>query len=202
MGYDMRIIETIETDKAKAAELRAVREDLWQKVTEQPHGTPESKAAFEAWDKADNEYQEVADPGYFRLNNSGMSVYWRVMFDLGMLCDIRCPVGRDEWPDYPENADNDSDLYRQWEARNLELCGRHGDGPMILPSFKFTSNDGWHVTPAEINGALEVYAKYQTDPNSVGDLKEDTLEILATDYWGKWINYLQRAAAHGGFRVR
>ncbi|GHO60047.1 hypothetical protein KSB_85220 [Ktedonobacter robiniae] len=63
--------------------------------------------------------------------------------------------------------------------------------PTGIPAYKFGSNDGWLVTPDELSAALAAYDACIADG----------VEPPAFTWWGDWINYLRRAASHGGFRV-
>jgi hypothetical protein len=56
------------------------------------------------------------------------------------------------------------------------------------------SNDGWLVTPAEIEWALE----YRDDDEPL-ELCDDGADWRLT--WFDWLVYLRGAADHGGFRV-
>ena len=201
MGYDMRTIERPAVDETKAAELKAEADRLWEEVKVFGPRSPESKAAFEAWDKANDAYEAVAHPGYFRLNNRGMYVYTDVMVEVGMAHQTTSAIAHDEWPKYPdEEGEQEMAAY---EAILTPLLSRHGDDPTpTIPTHKFGSNDGWIVTPEEIRAALDAYEKFQNDPGrDLSALSEQTVQIIATGYWGQWIAYLQRAAEHGGFAV-
>jgi hypothetical protein len=67
--------------------------------------------------------------------------------------------------------------------------------PAGLPAYKLSSNDGWLVLPEEIRPALDLY-RALTEPE-----KRVAAAGVELDYWREWIAFLDRAAAHGGFRV-
>lgn len=79
----------------------------------------------------------------------------------------------------------------------------------VIPSHKFSTNDGWHVTPDELNAALREYNRHSMD-RVTGVLVECGLIDAVTradepdqnlEYWHKWIAFLSGAARHGGFKV-
>lgn len=63
---------------------------------------------------------------------------------------------------------------------------------------KFSTNDDWWVTPAEIRAALDIYR--QQSGTAVGGILKQA-GITDSSYWMKWIGYLQYAETHGGFTV-
>lgn len=58
---------------------------------------------------------------------------------------------------------------------------------------KLCSNDGWLVTPAEIEAALSMLP--------IVDGKYGFPQQDEAPWFGSWINYLARAKSMGGFRV-
>ncbi|MEV4190778.1 hypothetical protein [Streptomyces toxytricini] len=74
--------------------------------------------------------------------------------------------------------------WRDWQAER----------PTGIPHYKIgEGNDGWLVTPAEIRAALAAF-EAQPDAAKAGTMAEEPR-------WDEWIDYLRRAAEHGGFRV-
>lgn len=144
-------------------------------------------------DKAFEAYVAVTDPGYFSLNMRGMGSYRDVMLALGMAHESASPVQSYEWSDLPDHDDDEAAYY---EAAD-RLTGQHpGDYPTI-PSFKFSTNDGWWVTPEECAAAVA-----QWDAQGIpADLPTAQRLIVEEAYWGRWIEYLRLAAQHDGFRV-
>jgi hypothetical protein len=140
---------------------------------------------------------------YFRLNIWGMGVCAQAMHRLGMLDTAtkslawpeREAFGVDDktWADWDwerPGEDAPEALRRYYEAHEKALSHRP-EKPTGICDFKFSSNDGWIVTPEEITAALATYDERigggATPPES--------------DWWGDWIDYLRRAATRGGFRV-
>lgn len=68
-----------------------------------------------------------------------------------------------------------------------------------INAFKFSSNDGWVVTPAEIHAALETYRGHTEDA-----VQEALGSVGATNlnHWMTWITFLDYAEQQGGFRVQ
>jgi|GEM_PF-3543920 len=206
MGYDMSIkgelpepdaegLATLkEASDSAAAEATRVRTELIRKGVTGFMKVPEYEAAEAAYEAAFNAWRAVKSPDYFRLNNNGMFRYLDAMLNLGMAHESRSPVTGDDWGTLPDYDDGVSAYYEALD----KLTGQHpGDNPTI-PTFKFGSNDGWWVTPDECHAAVARW-----DEINIADvnLAEETASIIATDYWGKWIDYLRLAAEHDGFRV-
>lgn len=63
---------------------------------------------------------------------------------------------------------------------------------------KFSSNDDWWVTPAEIRAALK---KYRSLDGARVSAVLEMAGIQGQDYWMQWIQYLMYAEQHGGFIV-
>jgi len=206
MGYDMRIkgelpepdadklAELDEANKAAGAEASRVRASLIQDGTKNFWDDPEYLKTSEAYEGTFSAYMEVKDPGYFRLNGTGMWRYLDAMLALGMAHDQASPgVDWSALPDY----DDGEDAYYETSDR---LTGIHpGDDPTIQ-TFKFSSNDGWYVTPDECRAAVAAWEAHQPE-GLPPDLADDHRSITETPYWGKWIEYLRRAADNDGFRV-
>ncbi|QVJ00406.1 hypothetical protein KGD82_16735 [Nocardiopsis eucommiae] len=154
------------------------------------------------------------DP-YFRLNIFGMARYSESMHRLGMLYPAEpgsfpqahehgttwehvWTVGDEAAPDpdadTPKLTEEQAEAARDFATRLETHLSQHpGDTPGI-PSFKFSTNDGWLVTPEECKAAAQAAraaTPTQLDAN-VGPERE---------YWGRWVEYLEKAAEHGGFRV-
>jgi hypothetical protein len=86
------------------------------------------------------------------------------------------------------------------------LLAGAGDG---IPVHKLCSNDGWLVTPGECRKAVAMWHEACKEAGA-GD-EQLGLKVLTealdefnvgSDYWLKWIAWIERAAGHGGFVVR
>ncbi|WNT44968.1 hypothetical protein SEA_ABBYDAISY_75 [Arthrobacter phage AbbyDaisy] len=206
MGYDMRIKgdlpepdadQLAKLDKANkeaGSEASRVRASLVESGTKNWWDTPEYLKASDAYENTFSAYMAVKDPGYFRLNGHGMWRYLEVMLALGMAHDHASP--EIDWASLPDYDDGEDAYY---EASD-KLTGIHpGDDPTI-PTFKFSSNDGWYVSPDECRASVSAWDARQTE-GLPADLADDLRSITDTSYWGKWINYLRLAADNQGFRV-
>lgn len=142
-------------------------------------------------------YLQIKHPEDFRLNNYGMSTYCNAMLELGMMHHSTTP--KIDWDSMPMDYDTAEEEAAYYEISD-RLTGQHGDNPApTIPSHKFSGNDGWFITPAEIRAALDAWESFEAGtPNG---FSADTLEVVQTDYWGKWIDYLRLAVDHDGFRV-
>jgi len=135
------------------------------------------------------------DEGYFRLNIWGMSQYREAMFLIGML--DTSPEPDTGWPKDPPGIDwdefyEDRNSYPEYREALEAFLSAKGSGTGI-GAWKFTSNDGWIVTPEECVEALDSYA---------GAMFPDPFDDdAANEYWHKWIKYLTDAIGRDGFRV-
>jgi hypothetical protein len=160
-----------------------------------------------------------AQRSYFRLNIFGMSRYTDAMERVGMVFDDL------PYPDFPKLGDYDL-TDEQWEAFEYpdddakpvegealaaaekfkaaqdEVLSWHGmaDTPGI-PAHKFSTNDGWIVLPVECQAAVKAWRAYVAEQ---GDEAKACASLGLADrsnYWLKWIAYLEGAARHDGFEV-
>ncbi|QKW22139.1 hypothetical protein HUT16_26450 [Kitasatospora sp. NA04385] len=142
----------------------------------------------------------AGDPDY-RFNVSSMGPAKRTMERLGMLSSEEPPP----WPEFADfevvSADfvtasrgEESESMRAFHAAGRAVVDWQAEQPTGIPGYKIGGgNDGWLVTPAEIRAAL---AALEAQPESV---KAEAVSQYPR--WEEWIDYLQRAATHGGFRV-
>lgn len=172
-----------------------------------------------AQQKVDAAYEalQATDVSYFRLNIHGMGVYRTVMDALGML------VTGYPQPSFPELPDGVT--WEDVDAAVEEANPGAGDGLPVkaaaavyvkeldahlawhpepasgIAAHKFGSNDGWLVTPAEIEAALAAYRTHSAPQvmTLLGAALGD--EGDSHSYWIEWITYLERARVRGGFKV-
>jgi len=169
-------------------------------------------AAYEAIDEA--------HASYFRLNISGMVRYAGLMAEIGMIFDDdpappwpkseEFGITDDDWeawkypaPDAPALLPDVLARCEKFDAAQQRILDWHGrsDTPGI-PSRKFSSNDSWHVLPAECQAALRIYADKL---EQWGEAKMHALVAGRTnspDYWAAWLRWLDGASRHAGFEVR
>ena len=202
MGYDMRMRKTPppapEHDIEQAREAaEAAMEAALKARREGGHTSPNYLEKVRTANHLHSQLMALEYPGEFRLNTSGMSVYLGAMFELGMMHHSNAP--KIDWDQLPHDYETREEEAAYYEVSD-RLTGQHGDNRRpTIPSHKFSSNDGWFITPEEIRAALEAWESFEAGtPNG---FSADTLEVVQTDYWGKWIDYLRLATDHDGFRV-
>ncbi|MGW3954618.1 hypothetical protein ACWEKM_27635 [Streptomyces sp. NPDC004752] len=173
-----------------------------------------------AQQKVDEAYEalQTAHTSYFRLGIHGMGAFRTVMGMLGML------VTGYQTPDFPDLPDGvtwaDIDAAEEEpnpeptdelpikaaaavyvKERNAHLSWHPEPAPGIAVH-KLGSNDGWLVTPQEIDAALAAYRTHNADEVKTLLATELGDEGDHTSYWIEWITYLERAKTRGGFKVR
>ncbi|MFJ9179400.1 hypothetical protein [Streptomyces sp. NPDC102360] len=208
MGYDMTIERTPPEEAARALDAQAAfhtaarRRDALRLSCDHPDYAAAQAEVERAYDA-----MYAVDTAYFRLNIWGMSRFRELMDQLGMVVS---DYGVPPWPHEPEGVTWDEiDAAQNGNGASksparpevvtyLKQCEAHvtwhPEPAFGMALHKFASNDGWLVTPEEIEAAL---VGYRTHAGSevkviVGD---------DVDYWLEWIAYLERAQHRGGFRV-
>jgi hypothetical protein len=189
-----------------------------------PGRTPEyikrQNAVAEAHQALDN-----AHASYFRFNIWGMSAVCQIMYHIGMLfTDEQLPdwpkaaaFGVDEEDVYAlENADDDYYEERRagMSAETREAAQRcaaavaayratHAREIPGIPDHKFSSNDGWHVLPAECAAAVKIYMDWldEVGPEAARNYIESNFSGRGFDRWNEWVAWIGQAAKHGGFKV-
>ncbi|TXH53635.1 MAG: hypothetical protein E6Q97_12780 [Desulfurellales bacterium] len=176
--------------------------------------TPRYAAAQDAVCEA-SRMVDNADAGYFCLNIWGMSLCRQIMAEHNMLADGGHPLWPeakdfdatsdeiDEWYDkiyYPEDgevAEPPPNVAAYFDALKAVKC-YHPEGTTGVPTFKLCSNDGWVVTSDECRQAVDAWnASGAGIPTRIEDGKE-----VEVTWWPEWVDYMSRAADHGGFYVR
>lgn len=133
---------------------------------------------------------------YFRLNIGGMGVAAGLMAERGMLYDDRARPTSDEWATLPEWDDASEDGGPAYVEAHRLLVSRVGEGANIPVHKIYGTNDGWVVTPAEITGAMEAYARW------LGEQGIAEADDEPTTWWPEWIAWMRAAGGHNGFEVR
>lgn len=145
------------------------------------------------------EEEDRVDLNHFRLNVWGMSHYRGWMAELGMVFHDDVSE-RPEWPTWTEAADvDDSPEAIAYKKAHDEVTRYHGlmDTPGI-PVHKFSSNDGWHVLPAEAAAALRAYDLHlNAEPTYV----EHVIPADGRERWDSWLAFMRNSVSHDGFRV-
>ncbi|MFE4304820.1 hypothetical protein ACFRR6_01890 [Streptomyces sp. NPDC056891] len=179
-----------------------------------PDANPQRQEVLRKVDAAYDRLQE-AHTSHFGLNNYGMSRYADAMDRLNMLATAYEPTS---WPDLPNGLTwEEVDAAREapetpngtLPAKAAALDYLHAIDahlswrPEALPGIaahKFTSNDGWRVTPEEIETALAAYRTHTGEEVKavLGDAEGGPIDI---DRWMQWIAYLERAKEREGFEV-
>ncbi|MGG8408242.1 hypothetical protein ACM614_17380 [Streptomyces sp. 12297] len=193
MGYDMYIENA--PDDAERAALAKAEEAL--KEARKTGG--DVGAAYEALD--------AANLSYFRFSIGSMGAARHLMTGLAMLS----PEEEPEWPEIKEKGFSEAmealrndpddaaarktvqDVMDRAEGVHEAIRTADPDGPGIA-AYKLTSNDGWLVTPRELDAALKAY---ESAPSEDRAAAEDEFG----PYWTAWIEFLTRAQGRGGFRV-
>lgn len=137
----------------------------------------------------------------FQLNSGGMRATTIAMLHLDMVFDAGNEPTRAEWNALPEpDWDTDDRGGPEYVAALDVLLARLADEerPGIPLHKLYSTNDGWHVRPIEILGALSQYEKAKHEDPMFVDVVTHGLS-----WWDRWLDYLARAAKEGnGFRVR
>ena len=211
MGYDMSIEGLSVESQRTASNYRTQARKLYQQRNElgddavperdtETWGFKEGTGSAQWW-RLHREAGRLSDlaselEGYFRLNIWGMGRCRELMHHFGML-DIETnhspwpnpeDYGLEDWPD-DENWPEDSPEARFRAAQQAVIS----EGEGLIRIYKLGSNDGWLVNPTEIRNSL---AKVPKDGDGVYVLPEGTPEWFA-----EWLDYLERAAEHEGFKV-
>jgi hypothetical protein len=74
------------------------------------------------------------------------------------------------------------------DARAQHLAANYD--AQVIPRHKLWTNDGWLITPDELTAALP------HAPTTALDRRQRPIP-----WWRQWLDYLDTARGHGGFRV-
>lgn len=227
MGYDMSTVEPMtaedqaEFDEAKAKFEAAVKiRDAYERGSEEAHEAQE--AVTEAY-----ELMSETDKNYFRYNIWGMGRCRSVMADLGMM---KHPAAGSwpEMPselegqagalyDYTDDGVDQLDtptcraalpwltdelvaLWRTYRADIEKYLSEHDRDTPGIAENKFSSNDGWHVTPGECVGAVGMF-KRASDGKKRAAYDAAELNADGVQYFEQWVKWLEYCSTRGGFKV-
>lgn len=204
MGYDMRIRGDVPAAPQHDIDQAEDAYDAARAAVNARYQAGEFKDNMDAFFEAElvpeqlwSAYYRLKDPGYFRLNIGGMARYADAMHELGMAHESTSGLDWSESPEFPEDYDDNQASAQAYDQAMDKFTGAHGSpADPTIPLHKFSTNDGWFVTPEEIRAALDEY-----DTRCSEELSETTRNLIETDYWGEFIAWLRLAAQHDGFRV-
>lgn len=137
-------------------------------------------------------WSQLKAPETFRLNMWAMPRFVDAMIDADMAHPSTSPITPEEWETLPD-PDEDWDAFLRAQDR---LTAKHVTQDPTIPSHKFSSNDGWCVTPTEISHALRAWERYSEKVTPV--LRPKVMQLTR---WELWIEYLRLAENNGGIRV-
>lgn len=86
------------------------------------------------------------------------------------------------------------DRYLDQQDATQEHLSRRVEGAPGICSIKFSSNDGWIVTPEEAASAVEIWEALPQE-------RRDEVVTEMGDYWLQWIEYLRGSSTREGFCV-
>ncbi|MFJ7912913.1 hypothetical protein [Kitasatospora sp. NPDC096204] len=155
------------------------------------------------WDMTIERPQGAGDPEY-RFDLSGMGLAKRATDRLGTLSHghepLPLPLPRIEGfgltaADFAAEPGGEvSPAVLAFRAACRAVSGRQAERPTGIPDYRIGgTNDGRLVTPAEIRAALAALAAQPASARAG--------TFAGTPHWEEGVDYLTRAAAHGGFRV-
>lgn len=204
MGYDMSIVGgSTEAEQEALDAARKLVDAAVEECKKHERSTPEYQAADKELERLFDEMYSLPSE-YYRLNIWGMGRCRDLMLEREMIYLTQGP----DFPDlpYPKREDFDSPekyeaAFSEWEEKYEELSepvkALHPEGGDVIPSHKFGSNDGWHVTEEECAAAVAAARASELPAPTV---IEDGLEV-AVSWWPEWVDFLDRASKRGGFRV-
>lgn len=148
---------------------------------------------------------------YFRLNISGMVFVAGALERVGVITATGGPeewpkpgaFGLEEWPDLMVETEEGSwvkreptDTEKRFLDRVEEIRAGGDDEVRGIPGWKFSTNDGWLVTPAECEAAWKQWV-LTSDADRVAACDGDDGVALVN----RFMEWTRDAASRGGFRV-
>ena len=144
-----------------------------------------------------------ADGARYHLSNRQMSDAITVMEHAGMTRQVPTPpfpqpssygAASDEYDTYLDAIDRGEavqpspPLAAYLDARDQHLAANYD--AQVIPRHKLWTNDGWLITPDELDAALP------HAPSTAIDRRQRPLP-----WWHQWLDYLDAARGYGGIRV-
>jgi len=145
----------------------------------------------------------AADGARYHLSNRQMGDAITVMEHTGMARQVPTPpfpqpstygTSSEEHDSYLDAVDRGEpvqpspEVAAYLDARDQHLQANYD--AQVIPRHKLWTNDGWLITPDELDAALP-YA-----PTSALDRRQRPIP-----WWRQWLDYLDGARGHGGVRV-
>jgi hypothetical protein len=145
-----------------------------------------------------------ADGARYHLSNRQMSDAITVMEQVGMTRQVPAPpfpqpvtygASSDEYDTYldavarGEVVQPSPALAAYLDARDQHLQANYD--AEVIPRHKLWTNDGWLITPNELDAALP------HAPSSALDRRQRPIP-----WWTQWLDYLDLGRSHGGIRVQ
>jgi hypothetical protein len=188
------------------------KQDAWQQwetIDDQLHDPtqpldPQDVAELERQKRVAWKQYWHADGARYHLSNRQMSDAITVMEQVGMARQVPTPpfplpasygASSEERDDYLDAVDRGEtvqpspELSAYLDALDQHLAANYD--AQVIPRHKLWTNDGWLITPEELDAALP------HAPSSALDRRQRPIP-----WWTQWLDYLNGACGHGGIRVR
>jgi hypothetical protein len=188
------------------------KQDAWQQweaIDYQLHGpadppAPQEAEELERRQRAAWKQYWHADGARFHLSNRQMSDAITVMERTGMARQVSTPpfpqpasygASSEEYDDYldavgrGEPVQPGPALAAYLAARDQHLAANYD--AEVIPRHKLWTNDGWLITPDELDAA------FPHAPTTAMDRRQRPIP-----WWRQWLDYLDGARSHGGVCVR
>jgi hypothetical protein len=181
----------------------------WQATDQQLHDPtralpPDQLADLQRRHRAAWKQWWYADGARYHLSDRQMTDGSTAMVRAGMARQVQPPpfpqpvhygASDDDYGDYLDATDHGDPVHPSPAlADYLVALDRHQRANYdahVIPVHKLWTNDGWLVGPEEITAALD------HAPNVALDRRQRPIP-----WWDQWLDYLDAARGHGGFRVR
>jgi hypothetical protein len=180
----------------------------WERLDHQLHDpahptAPEDVEEFERQQRVAWKQYWHADGARYHLSNRQMSDAITVMEHAGMTRQVPTPSfpqpvdygatsdAYDAWLDASDRGDPTEpspELVAYLDAVDRHLVANYD--AQVIPRHKLWTNDGWLITPTELDAALP------HAPSSALDRRQRPIP-----WWRQWLEYLDSARGHGGVRV-
>lgn len=141
-------------------------------------------------------YFRAVEPYSLHLNVAAMGFCRERLRRVGGLAEGPAPIA------FPDEPVIDTAMYgsrREWRLANIDRwhvqvslekrwAAQVADGRLGIAEFKLSSNDGWFVTPTEVEQSFAALS-------ATGH--QDSLVDDEADFWRRWESWLERCASSG-----